>query len=82
MLIKRHDKSYIVEMEDGSKWRIWPGDIAATLQWTSSSKIVVSEIDDPFCTHVLIDRTSGTRVRVIEATANWSPQDIRASMKE
>jgi len=33
MQIKRHDKSYIVELEDRSEWRIWPGDIAVTLQW-------------------------------------------------
>ncbi len=31
MRIKRHEKSYIVELEDGSEWRIWPGDLVATL---------------------------------------------------
>jgi hypothetical protein len=31
-LIAKHNKSYIVEVEDGSRWRIWPGDVAATLQ--------------------------------------------------
>ena len=25
MQIKKHDKSYIVKLEDGSSWRIWPG---------------------------------------------------------
>jgi hypothetical protein len=34
VLIKKHDKSYIVKLEDGSSWRIWPGDIALTLQWS------------------------------------------------
>jgi len=24
MLISKHDKSHIVELEDGTKWRIWP----------------------------------------------------------
>src|SRR5947207_1063275 len=33
MLIKNHDKSRIVELEDGSLWRIWPGDLALTLNW-------------------------------------------------
>ncbi len=37
MLISRHDKSYIVELEDGSRWRIWPGDIATTLQWSPTT---------------------------------------------
>jgi hypothetical protein len=31
--IKSHTKSYIVELTDGSKWRIWPGDLATTLGW-------------------------------------------------
>ena len=31
MRIKKHDKSYIVELEDGSAWRIWPGDLVASL---------------------------------------------------
>jgi hypothetical protein len=47
MRIKKREKSHIVELEDGSTWRIWPGDIAATWRWTPSSRIVVSEIDDP-----------------------------------
>ena len=67
MRIKQHDQSCIVELDDGSAWRIWPTDIAAVLQWTPSSRIVVSEIDDPYCTHALVERTSGTRARVIEA---------------
>ena len=28
MRIKKHEKSYIVELEDGSARRIWPGDLA------------------------------------------------------
>ena len=31
MRIKKHEKSYIVELEDGSAWRIWPGDLVTTL---------------------------------------------------
>jgi hypothetical protein len=41
MRIKQHDKSYIVELEDRSKWRIWPGDIAVTLQWLPTADIVM-----------------------------------------
>ena len=33
MQIKRHDRSHMVELRDGSAWRIWPGDIPKTLQW-------------------------------------------------
>jgi hypothetical protein len=44
MLIKKHDKSHIVELEDGSRWRIWPGDIATTLQWLPTTELRVSAI--------------------------------------
>ncbi len=30
MQIERHDQCYVVKLEDGSSWRIWPGDIALT----------------------------------------------------
>ena len=49
MLIKEHDKSRIVEFEDGSLWRIWPGDIALTLDWLPTTNLRVSEITDKFC---------------------------------
>ena len=80
MRIKKREKSHIVELEDGSTWRIWPGDIAATWQCTPSSRIAVSEIDDACCTHVLVDRLYGTCVRVIDAAAEWAPEKIEASL--
>ena len=80
MRIKKHEKSYIVELEDGSAWRIWPGDLAIPLLWMSSTRLAVSEIDDEHCTHVLIDRLHGTCIRVIEAAAEWTPEKIEASL--
>jgi hypothetical protein len=82
MLIKKHDKSRIVELEDGSLWRIWPGDIALTLNWLSTTDLRVSEIADEFCSHALIDQTDGSRVRVIEASKDWPVEQVRRSMKK
>jgi hypothetical protein len=31
MRIRKHEESHIVELEDGSEWRIWPGDLGETL---------------------------------------------------
>jgi hypothetical protein len=77
---QRHDKSYIVELEDGSAWRIWPGDLAITLlHWMPSTRLEVAEIDHECCTHALVDRLHGTCVRVIEADAAWAPDRIEAS---
>jgi hypothetical protein len=70
MLIKKHDSSDIVELEDGSLWRIWPGDIALTLNWLPTTDLLVSEIGDEFCSHALVDQTDDSRVRVIEASEN------------
>ena len=80
MRVKKHEKSYIVELEDGSAWRIWPGDLGKTLRWKPSTRLVVHEIDGEFCTHVLFDRSQGTCVRVIEAAEHWAPKDIEASL--
>jgi hypothetical protein len=80
MRIKNHAKSYIVELEDDSAWRIWPCDLLTALHWMPTTQFEVSEIDDDHCTHALIDRTSGTRVRVIESTATFAPEQIEASL--
>jgi hypothetical protein len=82
MRIEQHDKSHIVELEDGTRWQIWPGDIAATLQWLPTTELRVSAIDDAFCSHALIDKTDGSRVRVIDANANWPIAQVQRSLRE
>lgn len=76
MLIKKHDKSRIVELEDGALWRISPRDLALTLNWLPTTDLRVSEIADEFCSHALIDQTDGSRVR------NWPVEQVRQSMKK
>jgi Domain of unknown function (DUF4168) len=70
MQIKRHDMSHLVELRNGSAWRIWPGDIPKTLQWLPTTEIDVTDIDDELCPHALIDRSNGLQVRVINANEN------------
>src|ERR1035437_4662021 len=82
MLIKKYDESHIVELEDGSRWRIWPGDTAETLQWLPTTELRVSAISDEFCSHTLIDEKDGSRVRVIEASIDWPVAQVRRSLKE
>ncbi len=36
----KSNKSYIVKLEDGSSWRIWPGDIALT-RWLPTAVLQV-----------------------------------------
>ena len=82
MQIKKHDKSYIVELEDGSRWRIWPGDLAATLQWLPTTDLHVFAVDDEFCSHALVNQTDGSRVGVIKADADWPAEQVRRYMKQ
>ena len=82
MLIQKHDESHIVELEDGSRWRIWPDDTVATLQWLATTELRVSAISDEFCSHTLIDQKDGSRVRVIDASTDWPVAQVRQSLKE
>jgi len=82
MRIEQHDKSHIVELEDGSRWQIWPGDIAATLQWLPTTQLRVSAIDDELCSHALINQMDGSRVRVIEGSAAWPVAQVQRSLEE
>jgi hypothetical protein len=81
LLIKRHDVSDLVELSDGSKWRIWPGDISTTLGRLPNTPIEISGIDDDICSHVLISRSDQSqRVRVIKASAHWPAEKVRRSL--
>src|SRR5215472_77358 len=75
-------KSRIVELEDGSLWRIWPGDLALTLNWLPTTDLRVSEISDELCSHALIDPADGPRVRVIKASKDWPVEQVRRLMKK
>jgi hypothetical protein len=82
MRIDQHDESHIVELADGSRWKIWPGDIATTLQWLPTTELQISAINDELCSHALTDQEGGSRVRVIEASAEWPVAEVRQSLKD
>src|ERR1700759_3130885 len=46
MKIRRHSESHIVELDDGSTWRIFPGDIDVTLNWKPDTDLKLVHIDD------------------------------------
>ena len=79
--IKAHAKSHIVELTDSSKWRIWPGDLARTLGWTPEAEIEVLLIEDEFCSHVLVNQSDGSRVRVLDASNDWPVEKVRESLR-
>ncbi len=82
MLIEQHDQCYIVELKNGSRWQIWPADIAVTLKWLPTTELQVVPIDDAFCSHVLIDAADGSRVRVAGEGVTWPVELVREALKE
>ena len=82
MRIKKHDKSDIVELNDGSTWRIWPGDVSKTLQWQPATELDVADIEDDICSQALVMRADGSRVRVIRASQSWPPDTVRRVLRE
>ena len=82
MRIKQHDRSHIVELSDGSAWRIWPGDVAKTLQWQPTTELDVMDVEDEICSHALATRSDGSRVRVISADEDWPAEAVRCALRE
>jgi len=78
--ISSHTRSDIVELSDGSRWRIWPGDLPTTLNWKPNTEIEVHQIADRFCSHVLVGQSDGSRVRVIEACRDWPVRQVQRSL--
>jgi hypothetical protein len=54
MKIRSHAESHIVELEDGSWWRIFPGDLDATLDWTPDAELNVVTVDDEVSSRALV----------------------------
>ena len=82
MRIKRHDKSHIVELNDGSVWHIWPGDLAKTLGWLPTTDIEIIEIHHEVCSHALIDCSDGLLVKVSRADTEWPVELVRRLLAE
>jgi hypothetical protein len=81
MRIAEHSKSYIVVLSDTSAWRIWPPDMADTLQWLPRTEIDVVRIEDETCSHALVNRSDGSHVRVIKAHRIWRLEAVQRSLR-
>jgi hypothetical protein len=79
--IMRHDKSDVVELSDGSCWRIWPEDLRNALGWQPTTALRVVEIDHQFCSHVLVNPADRSRTRVIAASRAWPIEEVRKSLR-
>ncbi|MBV9532858.1 MAG: hypothetical protein JO283_17800 [Bradyrhizobium sp.] len=80
MRIRSHSESHVVELEDGSRWQIFPGDLDLTIDWKPETELVVEAIDNEISSHALIG--AGGKVRVIPAGKSWPLKDVKSVLKE
>lgn len=80
MKIRSHRESHIVELDDGSTWRIFPGDLDVTLNWKPETDLKLVHIDDAVSSHALIS-DDNTRVRVLSAAEHWPVKDVKIQLK-
>jgi hypothetical protein len=80
MKIRSHSESHIVELNDGSRWQIFPGDLDLTLNWKPETDLAVVRIDDEVSSHALVGE--GGKVRVIPAGESWPVLEVRSVLKD
>ena len=81
MKIRRHSESHIVELDDGTTWRIFPGDLDVTLNWKPDVDLKLVRINDDTCSHALISDSDNSRVRVIPTSESW-PTKVKTILKD
>ena len=81
MKIKTHSESHLVELDDGSRWQIFPGDLDVTLNWQPDTELKLVRIDDPASSHALVSGDDNSTVRVLLAGEKWPVDQVRTVLK-
>jgi len=80
--IQSHSESHLVELDDGSKWKIFPGDLDITLHWGSDTDVRVEQVEKEISSHALVSVDDKAWVRVIPATKEWPVREVKKVLKE
>jgi hypothetical protein len=80
--ILRHSESHIVELDNGTTWRIFPGDIDVTLNWKPDVDLKLVHIDDEISSHALISEIDNSRVRILPTSENWPVQAVKTMLRD
>jgi hypothetical protein len=80
--IRQHSESHIVELGDGTSWRVFPGDLDVTLNWRPDTESKLVHIDDEISSHALISASDNSRVRVLPKSENWPVKEVKTMLKE
>jgi hypothetical protein len=81
MKIRSHSESHLVQLDDGSEWQIFPGDLDMTLNWRPDTELKLTLIKDPVSSHALI-ADDNTSVRVLPAGDKWRVNEVRHVLKD
>ena len=82
MMIRSHSESHLVELDDGSHWQIFPGDLDVTLGWLPDTDLSVIRIEGDLCSHALVNAADDSRVRVMPAGQPWPEGDVKKTLKD
>ena len=82
MKIRKHSESHLVELEDGSRWQVFPGDIDLTLNWQPDDELKLVRIDDVASSHALISLADNSSVRVLPVNDRWSVNNVKDILRE
>jgi hypothetical protein len=82
MKIRAHPESHIVELDDGSQWQIFPGDLDLTLSWKPETDLELIDIDKDVSSHALVSTADKSRVRVLPVGQSWPVKHVKAILRE
>jgi hypothetical protein len=82
MKIRKHSESHLVELDDGSKWQIFPGDLDVTLNWRPDTDLKLVLIDDEVSSHALVSTGDNRSVRVLPLGKDWPVREVKAILKD
>jgi hypothetical protein len=82
MKIRKHAESHLVELDDGSKWRIFPGDLDVTLNWRPDTDLQLVRIDDEVSSHALISAGDNSTVRVLPLGEDWPVREVKGILRD
>jgi hypothetical protein len=82
MKIRKHSESHLVELDDGSKWQIFPGDLDVTLNWQPNTELKLVRIANDASSHALVSESDNSSVRVLPQDENWPVKVVKNTLKD
>ena len=80
MKIVSHLESHIVELDDGTRWQLYPGDLDITLGWKPETELRLIRIDGDVSELALVTDGDTGRVRVLPEGESWREGAVQADL--